>query len=234
MGDERALRRIVGLADACELLARATAFPDEALASALSDGRLVGDARSCLEDCGVPSDEASAACELWENLAGESSDALLSDLKRAHSLLFVRQGDGVAVWPYESAFIHVESGKEGEPAMFRSPIALSVEKAMRAAGVLPSDSRVEPCDSAWDEFMFLAYLLGSEAEALDSGDEEAATTRRGQIASFVEEHACRWLPAFFDVVARELPSIASPASCSSLFYTGLCSYGTCAMGVLQH
>lgn len=232
MVDEKTLKEAIGLADACELLAAAAAFPDEALADALSDGRLVADARSCLDDCGVGPEEAAAACGSWADLAGKDRDAMLSEVRRASSLLFVRQGDGVAVWPYESAFLHVEAGRDGEPALFRSSVTLDVEKSMREAGGLPPDARTEPCDSVWDEFMFLSYLFGREAEALDEGDAEAAELFRGRARAFVGDHASRWLPGFFDAVACELPRVAGPESAPALFYGGLCSYGACVMGAV--
>lgn len=233
MVDENQLRKVIGLADACELLASATPFPGEDLASALMDGGLAEDARACLEDCGMAPDEAAAVCAPWSRLVGQSAGSILADMRRTHSLLFVRQGSGVAVWPYESAYLHVEAGREGEPALFRSSVTLDVEKAMREAGVLPKDSRVEPCDSVWDEFMFLSYLLGNEASALNSGDAEAAELHRGRAAAFAERHAARWLPGFFSAVEHRLPDVAKPDSASQLFFGGLCAYGRCVMGLVS-
>lgn len=233
MVDENELRRVVGLADVCELLASATPFPNENLANALADGGLAGDALACLEDCGVAHDQAVAACSSWDRLVGQSASAILADIRRTHSLLFVRQGSGVAVWPYESAFLHVRAGKTGEPALFRGPVTLEVEQAMREVGVLPRDSRVEPCDSVWDEFMFLSYLFGNEADALNSGDAEAVALYRGRSAAFAERHALRWMPGFFGAIERKLSDVAEPESASHLFYGGLCSYGTCVMELLS-
>lgn len=232
MVDEKALKKAIGLADSCELLASATAFPDRALADALSDGRAMADARSCLEDCGVAPDEVSRVCEPWESLAGQDPAAILADLRRAHSLLFVRQGNGVAVWPYESAYLHAEADRGGEPVLFRSAVTLDVERMMREAGALPQDSRVEPCDSVWSEFAFLSSVLAGEAAALHAGDEEASVLSRERFAAFVEAHARRWLPGFFDAVARELPSIAESDGVANRFYRGLCLYGSCVMGIV--
>ncbi len=245
MTDERDLREAIGLADACELLASVSIFPNDILADALFDGRLAGDARSCLEDCGIDPDEAAVICEPWERLVGKDRDTTLAHLRRTHSLLFVRQGDGVAVWPYESAFLHAEAGKDGEPALFRSAVTLDVEKMMREAGGLPQDARTEPCDSVWDEFMFLSYLFGSEADALNADDEEAMELFRGRSKAFVEEHASRWLPSFFDAVDREISGMGevektegsegfgSLEDASLLFYKGLCSYGVHVMEVMS-
>ena len=231
MVDENELRTVIGLADACELLAAATPFPGEELARGLAEGTLAADARSCLEDCGVEPCEAADACAAWSGLAGQDADALLAQLRRVHSLLFMRQGNGVAVWPYESAFRHVAEGKGGEPALFRSPVALAVEGAMREAGVLPEDSRVEPCDSAWNELAFLSYTIGSEAEALAADDGQAAALWRQRSERFVEEHALRWLPAFFEAVSRALATVG-PDDESRTFYEGLSAYGLRVMELL--
>lgn len=233
MVDESILRKTIGLADACELLACATAFPDEALADGLSDGRLAADACSCLEDCGIAADRVSAVCEPWEKLAGEDRSGLRTDLRRVHSLLFMRQGDGVAVWPYESAYLHAQVGKEGEPVLFRSSVTLAVEQAMRDAGVLPADSATEPSDSVWNEFAFLSYLLGCEAEALDAGDADALALARSRSESFVVEHACRWLSGFFGSVESKLSAAADPESVAGCFYRGLSFYGACVIDELS-
>lgn len=232
MVDETALRSVIGLADACELLASVASFPDEALADALADGRLVADARSCLEDCGVAPEEVSAVCEPWEKLVEVDRDALLANLKRAYSLLFVRQGSGVAVWPYESPYLHVAAGKRGEPVLFRSAVTLDVERMMSEAGGLPQDARIEPCDSVWNEFAFLSYLLAGEAAALHADDEGASALSRSRVEAFADKHACRWLPSFFNAVARELPGATEPASVADCFYRGLYLYGSCVMGIV--
>lgn len=235
MIDEKALKNTIGLADAYELLANASAFPNKTLAYALSDGRLVTDAQSCLEDCGIGFEEASIICEPWRTLVGIDSDTLLSGLRRAYSLLFVRQGNGVAVWPYESAFLHVKAGRDGEPALFRSSVTLAVEKMMSETGGLPQDARTEPCDSVWNEFMFLSHLLGCEAEAIVSGNEAVAALAHDRTEAFIMEHASRWIPDFFNAVERELPAIAKPESIPDRYYKGLCEYSAQIMqGVHIH
>lgn len=77
------------------------------------------------------------------------------------------------IFPYESAFVHVREGLPGAPALFRTALTLRVEKTMRESGVLPKDAETEPCDSAWNEWAFLSFLLGSEAASLEAEDEEA-------------------------------------------------------------
>ncbi len=231
MVDENELRTVVGKADACELLAAAAPFPTEELARGLAEGTLAADTRGCLEDCGIAPDEAADACAAWNELVGCDADALLGKLRRAHSLLFMRQGDGVAVWPYESAFRHVVDGKDGEPALFRAPITLAVEGSMRDAGVLPENSRVEPCDSIWSELSFLSYAIGSEAAALTAEDEEGAALWRERSERFVGEHALRWLPAFFEAVSHALPVVVDDDEART-FYAGLSAYGLRVMELL--
>ena len=114
----------------------------------------------------------------------------------------MRQGRGVALWPYEAAFLHVAAGKPGEPALFRAPITLDVEGAMRDVGMLPEDSRVEPCDSIWDECAFIARLLGCQANALAAVDDNAARTWEERAQGFLGKHAGAWMPGFFAALAE--------------------------------
>ncbi len=209
MIEERELRRIIGLADACELLCAVTAFPDEALAAALCDGSLVADARACLSDAQVDDVKADAACTSWVALAGHSPTTLAASLRRVHSLLHVRQADGVAAFPYESAFRFVAGGHRGEPGLFRSPLTLDVEAQMRKAGVMPADARTEPCDSIWSEAAFLSFLLGSEAAALSEGNLDAAADWRRREQFFLEEHLLKWLPDFLCATASKASSLAA-------------------------
>lgn len=209
MIEEKEICRIIGLADACELLCAATAFPDEALAVALCDGSLVADARACLSDAQASSAEADAACADWEALVGRSATTLAASLRRVHSLLHVRQADGVAVFPYESAFRFVADGHEGEPGLFRSPVTLAVEAQMREAGVVPADVRTEPCDSMWNEAAFLSFLLGSEAAALSEDDLDAAANWRRREQLFLEEHLMKWLSDFLSVTALKASALAA-------------------------
>ena len=215
MTEERELRRIIGLADACELLCAATAFPDEALAAALCDGSLTSDARACLADAQIDDAAGEAACADWEALAGRDAATLAASLRRTHSLLHVRQADGVAVFPYESAFRFVAGGHEGEPGLFRSPVTIAVEAQMREAGVMPANARTEPCDSIWNEATFLSFLLGSEAAALMENDLDAAG-------------AWRWLPEFLCVTAQKARAMAGDGLADEdavRFRTGLSAWG---------
>ncbi len=230
--DEAALRRLVGLADACELLAAATAFPDAVLARGLAEGSLAADAVACLEDCGVATERAAAACAPLRALAGCAGESLRADLARAHSLMHLRQGEGVAVWPYESAFVHVAQGRPGVPALFRAPGTLAVEAAMREAGALPANSRVEPCDSVWNECGFLAFLLGSEAAARAAGDDDAAAQWSARCRAFACDHAFLWLPAFFDALAAEAARV-NAAGCARACYGAVGALGRQVMGALE-
>lgn len=63
----------------------------------------------------------------------------------------------MAVFPYESAFIHVRAGVPGEPALFRSALTLRVERTMRESGVLPKDAETEPCDSVGTNGRFFRF-----------------------------------------------------------------------------
>ncbi len=191
---EADLARTVGLADGCELMAAAFAFPAPALASALGDGSFLRDAQDCLADAGT----AAAPSEILEALDGADADKIFDTLRAAHTMLYLLPGGEAALWPYEAAFCHDYEGRPGLPALFRSPRQLDVERHMREAGVMPADARREPSDSVWNEFSFLSYLYGSLAAALHEGRDEDAAQWRERIGAFWDEHASQWLPAFME------------------------------------
>ena len=71
--DEDDVRRAIGLADSCELMAAAFAFPDAELAAALADGSFQSDALACLADAGAATatvDKAAAALSMARTLSG--------------------------------------------------------------------------------------------------------------------------------------------------------------------
>ena len=161
---------------------------------------------------------------------------MCSALRRAWSLLYVRQGSGVAVFPYESAFIHVRTGVPGEPALFRSALTLRVERTMRESGVLPKDAETEPCDSVWNEWAFLSFLIGSEAKALREGDEESAALWRDRSADFVCSHVSQWMSDFFKRTAEEVDRLAEAGKIDVVakrFYGALAAYGHLLLAALN-
>lgn len=126
------------------------------------------------------------------------AEASFDELRREYTRLYLSPGAQVLVFPYESAFIHVESGHEGVPALFRTPITLDVESQMREAGVMPKNARKEPCDSIFQEFEFLSYLYGSLAAAIQQDDVDAEKAWQMRIDRFLDSHALRWMPAFME------------------------------------
>ena len=137
------MRKVVGLADGCELMSALTRFPDNDVAAAVASGSVHDDARwlrakdvAAARDDGRAGD-IEALREGFVCAADEDAEALGAALRRAWSLLYARQGSGVAIFPYESAFVHVREGLPGAPALFRTALTLRVEKTMRESGVLP-------------------------------------------------------------------------------------------------
>ena len=131
MRESDEVRRLVGLADGCELMAAALRFPTDELASALTDGAFAQDVESCLSDF-LPRNgfgesegcerEAAGIVARFGAFMREDTGELCRGLRRGFSIAHVRQAGGVAVFPYESAFRHRREGKEGEPALFRAPV----------------------------------------------------------------------------------------------------------------
>ena len=233
------MRKVVGLADGCELMSALTRIPGNDAAAALASGSVRDDAVSCAKDVaacdGGRAEGIEALCEGFACAADEDAEALGAVLRRAWSLLYARQGNGVAIFPYESAFVHVREGLPGAPALFRTTLTLRVEKAMRESGVLPKDAETEPCDSAWNEWAFLSFLLGSEAASLEAEDEEAVALWRGRVADFVREHAASWLPDFLARTAEEVERLAQAGKvdpAAERFYGALAAYGRFLLATL--
>ena len=109
------MRKVVGLADGCELMSALTRFPDNDVAAAVASGSVHDDAVGCAKDVAAARDDGRAGdiealCEGFVCAADEDAEALGAALRRAWSLLYARQGSGVAIFPYESAFVHVREG----------------------------------------------------------------------------------------------------------------------------
>lgn len=194
MSDESRLMAAVGKADMCELLSRVFSFPDEALASALVEGSFADDCVSCLADAGCLS-----AAETVERFLVEHDDglSLQKRMRKEYSLLYLNPAR-VVIYPYESAFLHMEHGRSGVPALFRTASALDVEAQMLEAGVVAKDGRTEPCDSIFREFEFLSFLYGSLASAIQQEDAEAERLWNDRIVRFLKEHALCWMPLFME------------------------------------
>lgn len=196
--NEAAVREAVGAADGCELLSYAFAFPTAELACGLSEGSVAEDAQACLRDAGASEDDAVRAADALRRWTGGNAEELLSQMRKDYSIMYLAPGVHKPIFPYESAFIHVQRGLPGAPALFRSRITLDVEQQMRDAGVVPKDVRTEPCDSVFEEFEFLSYLYARLADALQREEADEAALWEGRARRFVDEHVAPWMPAFME------------------------------------
>ena len=196
MNTESRLVAAIGKADMCELLSRAFSFPDEELAKALADGSLVDDCAACLADAGCGDSDSDGAVAGFRSGAA-AGGGFFERLRKEYSHLYLNPVR-VLVYPYESAFLHVESGREGVPVLFRSAVTRDVEAQMREAGVIPKNARKEPCDSVFQEFEFMSFMYGSLAAAIQEGDEAACDLWQGRVERFLDEHALKWMPAFME------------------------------------
>ena len=221
MGQEEDLKQAVGLADACELLSYAFAYPDERLAQALVDGTLADDAQACLSDAGVAAGGANAGAERLRVWQGASVEETLSVMRKTYSRLDLAPGGHTPIFPYERAFLHVERGLPGIPALFRTAVTLDVERHMREAGVAAKNGRKEPCDGVFEEFEFLSYLHAKRAEALHCNDGERAAAWARRIGAFEEEHVSMWLPTFM----RRTQELAEGTPYAAFAALGLATMG---------
>ena len=96
------MRKVVGLADGCELMSALTRFPDNDVAAAVASGSVHDDAVGCAKDVAAARDDGRAGdiealCEGFVCAADEDAEALGAALRRAWSLLYARQGSGVEI-----------------------------------------------------------------------------------------------------------------------------------------
>ena len=203
---DRKLHRAVGLSDLAALLAVGFSFPNEQVAQALSDGRFLADWRASMIDaCGEESEgDAGLASHCAEAFAGVER----GPLRREYSRLFLAPGVDVLVWPYESPFVHRMMGAEGDPSLFRTRIAMDVERRMAESGVTTVDLRREPVDSIFHELEFLAHLHACVAEAVRVEDVAAEAEWRDRLDSFARDHFSKWCPRFMSEV-RSLSQLAA-------------------------
>lgn len=209
MNQEDTLVSVVGKADACELLSRVFAFPDEELVQGMRDGSVVADARACLNDVGCDGDA------IWD--AYSESEITLSGLRIEYTRIYLTPSH-LLIYPYESAYMHTKAQREGAPVLFRSPITLDVESQMRGAGVVPKSRLKEPCDSVFQELEFLSYLYGSLARAIQSNDAVSSEAWSVRIKRFLTDHALRWIPSFME----ETIKLSSDSVYNSFARTALC------------
>lgn len=215
------LRRVVGLADLCEIMSLLFAYPSEDVAQGLCDGRLVEDALACLVDSGLSQTEAEALVVGFSSFDGCDPSSLRTQLGKDYSLLYLAPGCEVPIHPYESAFRHVALGCEGVPVLFRSSSTLDVERLMLDMGALPESSRVEPVDSIWGELAFLAVLYGSLFAAWHRGDSGAVESMSSKIAFFVSGHVLPWMPDFMKKTMERSRNTASAGAYAVFAELGL-------------
>lgn len=221
------IKRIVGLADSCELAAAVFAFPCKKTAEGLSNGTVTSDVVLCLEDAGVDAATVEAVGEALAEFEGADVNQLHASLRKGHSLMYMAPGLEVPIWPYESAFLLVAKDPEAAPTLFRNACALDVERQMREAGVLPKTARTEPCDSVWDEFSFMSYLYGSLGAALYEDRTQAAAAWRGRIHAFWADHMSKWLPAFISKTVEVAPTLSYGSE-----YARLAVFGSVVLAAL--
>lgn len=211
---------ITGIADACELLARVFSFPDRDLTRALLAGTCQSDAQACLIDMGSDITWLGGSAVL-EKCCSEDEDELFERLRRDHTVLYLLPGRAAAIWPYEAPFRYKAAGREGLPALFRSPYQLDVENHMRKAGVFPKTGRTEPADSIWNEFAFLSYLYGRTAASVRAADYDGGREWLGKIVDFWQEHGSLWLIAFMEQTKKQAERLERGAEYAAFADLGL-------------
>jgi len=150
-----------------------------------------------------PSEETVAEVQVLAEALAERSDApselrdLLAEIRstnveRISALYQALFGGAVLVPPYEGSY-------ELDPIRQGRQLA-DVAAFYRAFGAEAHGPAAERPDHAGCELEFLAFLELRRLQALDEGDEAGAALVDGIAATFLHDHAGRWLPTFFGEV----------------------------------
>jgi len=192
------LDRALDRADAYRLLAGAFSDPDAPDASA-----------GPLDVRGLRTAAAGAGVAI--------TDDQLAALRRAASRP-VRAAEHRAIFghvvahgcpPYETEY--------GRTHVFgQSQVLADIRGFYEAFGVRPRAGGERP-DHISCELEFLALLSIKEAIAVAQGDDQRVSVSRAAAASFIEDHAGRWLPAFAGRIAARAPGsgYATLAACAA-------------------
>lgn len=213
------IRHLVGIADACELLACLWEFPNDTLAGGIISGAVKNDALSCLADAGAPRNALDEVGAAFAQPSFVDATAALASLRVGHSRLFLAPCGRPTVYASEGPFLFVETGGDGTPPLFATPSVHDVGTCMKHAGVEPRNAREEPSDSVANELSFLSWLLGSLARATVEGTSKAASSTFSQARDFWARHAGNWLPLFMERAGEAAEHLCpdSPYPAAALF-----------------
>jgi DMSO reductase family type II enzyme chaperone len=179
-------------ADLYQLFAISFQNPTQELVQDLQSGVLTENFITCFDTIAQDNtlyeealSELKAFTEIHQN---DDPVQLLSDLRVEYTRLFIGPTKPV-VPPYET--LHRETpGKDGEPLLFVSPTAMSVERYYREAGVKMAIN--DSPDHLTTELEFLVYLCNKEADAWEEADNDQARDFRKKERDFHDEHLSHW------------------------------------------
>ena len=151
----------------------------------------------------------------WGSRAGDALEAILSAVRDtdpdAQRLRYQRLfGGSVLVSPYEGSY-------ELDPIRQGRQMA-DVAAFYRAFGAEAHGPVAERPDHVGCELEFLSYLELRKLGAADAADAVDAALLEGITASFLEDHAGRWLPTFFGDTYE--------AAGDALLYKALAAFGS--------
>jgi TorA maturation chaperone TorD len=129
-----------------------------------------------------------ATCHVKED-SPEKED-LLDDLAAEYAALFILPGD---LSPYESVRLKGQLCQEPE---------WKVRQFYLDCGLVVKENTKIFADHIGAELGFMAYLTEKEADALDSGDDEAVEKWQGAQSGFFVAHLGCWVFSFLDDMER--------------------------------
>ena len=202
------------------LLARGFLRPVAEFSASIQDGSYVASLRELLDAASNPliAQALDDIAALSERLAGMDAEAARLELEVDYNRLFVGPGKLLAP-PYES-FYRSEPDENGRGTICGVPM-LAVKDVYQRFNVELPDHFVDYPDHVAFELEFLSLLATREAEALESGDEEALAAFRSGQEMFRTQHLGVWFAQFAENVKQGAQTELYPALASLVLVTQL-------------
>ena len=202
------------------LLARGFLRPVAGFSASIQDGSYLASLQELLDASSSPqiAEALEGIAVLGERLAGLDAEAARLELEVDYNRLFVGPGRLLAP-PYES-FYRSEPDENGRGTICGMPM-LAVKDVYTRFNVELPDHFVDYPDHIAFELEFLSLLAAREAEALESGDEEALTAFRSGQEEFRAQHLGVWFAQFAESVKQGAETELYPALASLVLATQL-------------
>ena len=179
-------------------LARSFSYPDADLVSFFLNGE-IDEYAEYYRHLGIEPDESMAKIISW---LGECSDqkTALRELEVEYTRLFITAYPRIPAPPYASIYL------ENDRLVWGNTTVEALE-TYREAGLKVSDDFRDVPDHIAAELEFVSYLISSQLEAKEKGNNERHSEMSSIQERFLVDHLLKWSISFFDIVIESTGAI---------------------------